>query len=91
MPGPEQATILAEAFGESPAHILCLDEGMPALSKVEAQLILDLRTLPEDQRSQYASRIHLLAQAYKVPVPTETVLATGYNPAVRPDKAKAPR
>lgn len=84
LPGPEEAVIIAEAFGESPAHILCLDEGMPALSKAEAQLILDLRVLPEDQRSQYAERIHLLAQAYKVPVPAEKVLATGYNPAKRP-------
>ena len=88
MPGPEQASILAEAFGESPAHILCLDDAdMPSLSKAEAKLITDLRVLPEDQRAEYAKRIALLAMAYKVPIPTAKVMDTGYNPDRRP-KAK---
>jgi hypothetical protein len=61
---------------------------MPALSKAEAQVIIDLRVLPEDQRTQYASRIHLLAQAYKTAAPDERVLATGFTPERRP-KTKA--
>lgn len=85
LPGPEEAVTLARAFGESPAHILCLDDEMPGLTKDEASLIADLRALPEDQRASYVQRIHLLAQAYKVPVPPERVLETGYNPAHRPE------
>lgn len=88
LPGPEEITKLAKALGEAPAHILCLDDDMPALSKAEAQLINDLRALPEDQRAVYAERIHLLAQAYKVPVPDGRLLTTGFNPATRP-KVKA--
>lgn len=90
MPGPEEASILGDAFGESPAHVLCLDEGMPALSKFEAKLITDLRVLPEDQRHDYAKRIALLALAYKAPIPTERVMETAYSPSRRP-KAKVSR
>lgn len=87
MPGPEEATIFAEALGEAPAHILCLDDDMPALSKWEAKLISDLRALPENERQQYADRIAMLAAAYKTPVPNERVLRTAYNPQKRPKAA----
>lgn len=92
LPGPEEATLLGLALGESPAHVLCLDDGMPALTKDEAKLISDLRVLPEDQRQQYAERISLLAHAYRKPVPTARVMRTGYNPKRRPKaKPKLPR
>lgn len=89
MIGPEEAVLLGDALGESPAHIFCLDDDMPALSKIESKLINDLRALPEEQRAAYAERIALLAAAYKTPVPTDRVLETGYNPKTRPrGKAK---
>jgi transcriptional regulator with XRE-family HTH domain len=87
MPGPEEATALAEALGESPAHILCLDDDMPALSKTEAQLIHDLRALPENEREEYAERISSLAKIYKKPVPDERLMRTAYNPGKRPKTA----
>lgn len=88
MPGPEEASVLAEALEESPAHILCLDDNMPALSKTEAKLIEDLRALPESERSEYADRIAILASAYKKAVPHERLMRTGYDPAKRPRGAK---
>lgn len=87
LPGPEEASILGEALGEAPAHILCLDDDMPALSKLEADLIRNLRALPENERAQYADRIAALASAYKKPVPDKRVMGTGFNPKKRP---KAP-
>lgn len=89
--GVEEAEILAEALGEAPAHILCLDEDMPALSKSEAQLIADLRALPEKDRAQYLSKIAALALAHKLPVPDERVMRTAYNPEKRPAEAAAPK
>lgn len=88
MPGPEEATVIGEALGESPAHILCLDDEMPVLSKTEAKLIQDLRALPENERALYAQRIAILASAYKVPVPNERVLRYEYNPGKRPNTPK---
>ncbi len=90
MPGPEEATIIADALGEAPAHILCLDDNMPALSKTEAKLIEDLRALPEDQRVEYAERIAILASAYKKAVPHERLMRTNYNPGKRPSTVKPP-
>lgn len=87
MPGPEEAILLAEALGESPAHILCLDDDMPALSKLEAELIRNMRILPENERDQYAERIAALALAYKKPVPDKRVSATAYNSKKRPKTA----
>lgn len=87
MPGPEEAILLAEAMGESPAHILCLDDDMPALSKLEAELIRNMRILPENERAQYAERIAALAMAYKKPVPDKRVSATAYNSKKRPKPA----
>ena len=84
LPGPDEAVILGEALGESPAHILCLDDDMPALSKFEAELIGNLRALPENERAQYAERIAALAMAYKKPVPDKHVTRTAYNPKKRP-------
>lgn len=87
----KEAEILAEALGEAPAHVLCLDDDMPALSKSEAQLIADLRALPEKDRAQYASKISALALAHKLPVPDERVLRTAYNPDNRPAEAATPK
>jgi len=92
MPGPEEATIIADALGEAPAHVLCMDNEMPALSKIEAKLIQDLRVLPENEREQYAERIAMLAAAYKKPVPNDRVMRTAYNPKQRPaTKTSAPK
>lgn len=89
--GLREAEILAEALGEGMAHILCLDDDMPALSKSEAELISNLRALPENERAQYASKIAALALAHKLPVPDERVMRTAYNPEKRPADAAAPK
>jgi transcriptional regulator with XRE-family HTH domain len=89
MPGPEEASILGAALGESPAHILCLDDDMPALSKNEAKLINDLRALPERDRAAYADKIAALALAHKMPVPDARLLDTGFNPDRRPTASKS--
>lgn len=87
LPGPEEATILAEALGEAPAHILCLDDEMPALSKAEAKLIRDLRALPEYMRAEYLDKIAAMAMAHKLPLPNDRLLETGYDPKRRPKQA----
>ena len=88
MAGPEEATILGRALDESPAHILCLDDDVPALSKLEAELIRNFRILPENDRKQYVDRITLFAQAYKIPVPGARMTESGYPQKKRP-KAEA--
>lgn len=84
-----EAMVLAEALGESPSHILCLDnEDMPALSKREAQLIHDMRALPEDQRTKWLNSIALMAAAYKATPQTDAAVErTAYNPKNRPASA----
>lgn len=80
LPGPAEAVILGKLFAVAPAHILCLDdEDVPALSKLEADLILNFRTLPENERESYRKRIETLAMAYRVSVPDERVEETGYR------------
>lgn len=86
MPGPGEAVILAQVYQVSPAHILCLDDDVPALSSLEADLIRSFRALPENERMDYYKRITALASVYKEPVPDERVNATGYNPASRQKK-----
>lgn len=89
MPGPVEAVVLGTVFEVSPAHILCLDDDMPALSKMEADLIRNFRTLPENQRDEYAERIATLALAYRKPVTDERVRGT--RPRTPEVKPKAPR
>lgn len=84
LPGPEEAVLLGQALGEAPAHILCLDDGMPALSREEATMIANLRALPESERAAYFRRIASLATVYKDAVPDERLLETGYSPSRRP-------
>lgn len=88
MAGPFEATVLGMVFEEAPAHILCLDDQMPALSKKEADLIRNIRALPENQREEYLERIANLALAYRKPVSDERVTQAGFT---RPRRSKAKR
>jgi transcriptional regulator with XRE-family HTH domain len=90
MPGPVEATILGTAFDVSPAHILCLDDEMPVLSKDEAELIRNIRALPENQRNEYGRRIAGLAMAYREPVTDERVNETGFHPGTRGKRKVTP-
>lgn len=84
MPGPAEAVILGAVFEVAPAHVLCLDDDMPALSKEEADLIRNFRALPENQRQEYSERIADMALIYKKPVAHERLLKTGLGPRKRP-------
>lgn len=84
MIGPEEAIILANVFGVTAAHVLCLDEDVPVLTPLERKLIDDFRTLPENLRNDYARRLSLLAMAHRDPLPDERLQATAY--ARRPKK-----
>lgn len=74
----EGASILAELFKCSAAHVLCLDDEQPVLGAAEAALIADLRRLPPADQQAYARRIATLALAYGEAVPDEAVLANGF-------------
>src|SRR5690242_19234804 len=45
MPGPREATLLGEALGVSPAHLLVVDGDEMQLLDAEAEMVRNLRTL----------------------------------------------
>jgi transcriptional regulator with XRE-family HTH domain len=71
--GVAEAGILAKAYGTTAAHLLCLDDDQPVLSKVEQEHIRNLRALPENERNGYIRRVAAVALAYKEPVTDERV------------------
>jgi transcriptional regulator with XRE-family HTH domain len=77
--GIPEAKILAKAYGTTAAHVLCLDDDNPVLSKAEQDLIKNLRALPENERHGYMRRIAAVALAYKEPVADERIPDTFTN------------
>ena len=67
-PGPLEANVLAEALDMDAAYLMGLQQ---AMSKQELDLLRNFRALPENERSDYARRIGVLALAYREPVPDE--------------------
>ena len=71
--GIPEAKILAKAYQVTAAHLLCLDDDSPVLSKEEQEHIRNLRSLPENERNGYIRRIAAVALAYKEPVADERI------------------
>ena len=67
-PGPMEANTLAEALNMDAAYLMGLQQSM---NKQELDLLRNFRALPENERSDYARRIGVLALAYREPVPDE--------------------
>jgi transcriptional regulator with XRE-family HTH domain len=82
--GIPEAKILAKAYGTTAAHVLCLDDDNPVLSKAEQDLIKNLRALPENERFGYMRRIAAVALAYKEPVADERIPNTFTKTEVKP-------
>jgi transcriptional regulator with XRE-family HTH domain len=82
--GIPEAKILAKAYGITAAHLLCLDEDSPVLSKVEQEHIRALRALPENERNGYMRRIAAVAMAYREPVADERVPGAFTKPPAKP-------
>lgn len=71
--GIAEAKTLAKAYGTTAAHLLCLDDENPVLSKVEQEHIRNLRAIPENERNGYIRRVAAVALAYKEPVADERI------------------
>lgn len=71
--GIPEAKVLAKAYKTTAAHLLCLDDDNPVLSKAEQEHIRNLRALPENERNGYIRRVAAVALAYREPVADERV------------------
>jgi transcriptional regulator with XRE-family HTH domain len=85
--GIPEAKILAKAYGTTAAHVLCLDDDQPVLSKAEQELIKNMRALPENERHGYMRRIAAVALAYKEPVADERIPNTFTKQDAKPPLA----
>ncbi len=60
-PRTREAIALGKALGVSAAHILCLDDDNPVLSRAERDHIRYLRAMPEKQRMEQMRHIAAMA------------------------------
>ena len=84
--GIPEAKVLAKAYGTTAAHLLCLDDDNPVLSKAERDHIRNIRALPENERNGYFRRVAAVALAYKDPVADERIPTAFAKAKPTPDK-----
>lgn len=80
MPGPQEAVILAKAFGARPAYIMAVDDIQTPISAIEEKLVKNWRTLNERDRMDVYRHVETLSlqnrdpaadlSHYQVPPPT---------------------
>lgn len=65
-PGPTEILLLSAALGERAAYLMCID------TEKERELLEYFMCLPENQKTEYVSRIKSLAKVYKTRLTDET-------------------
>ncbi len=85
MPGPAEINAIAAVLDTDAAYLMCLALGY---TKQELDLVRYFRTLPENYRSQYFSRLQNLSLVYREPLPDEKLTPAFRSPA--PQQLDAP-
>lgn len=68
MPGPPEAVLLGKALGKRPAYFLGVDDVQTPMTTEEEKLVLNWRTLPENERMKLYRQLEIQAMRYRDPV-----------------------